>query len=140
MIQRIQTLYLLAGAALLAALLAVRWTWAVEPFTAMGWFTPAVWALTILAAGLGFAAVFFYKNRSLQRTVIGLAQWAVLALLLAVAVAIVLIMVGDTGLGTLPASTPGALLLPVGAYLFYRLARRGVEKDIAKVRSMDRIR
>ena len=32
------------------------------------------------------------------------------------------------------------LLLPIVAYVFLRLARRGVEKDIALVRSMDRLR
>jgi hypothetical protein len=46
----------------------------------------------------------------------------------------------DVALGPASTSVYLTLLMPIVAYVFLRLARRGVEKDIALVRSMDRLR
>ena len=105
---------------------------------------PPALAMVILAGlaiALALGAMFFYKNRELQARVIGAAL--VVDLLLALA------MMAAVGAGALAPDAPvdGAFavqasvaLLPVVAYLFLHLARRGVRKDIELVRSMDRLR
>jgi hypothetical protein len=138
MIQRIQTVYLVLGAVVLAA------GWFVgnvvgAPAASLPWFVPAAATLTGLAAACGLVAVFLYGDRKRQRSVVLLAQ------LLAVAAAGA-VFLGQYLTGSLPraegAGLASTLLVapPLLAYLMYRLARRGIEKDIKLVRSMDRLR
>ena len=140
MIQRIQSLYLLFAAAFVVLFLVLNEGWQATLGAVYPWLTPTVLALGGLAALATLAAVFFYKDRARQRTLVLAAQWLVLAL--------VLVLVGCLVATTLSEDivlepTPYlyvTLLFPLVAYLMLRLARRGVEKDIALVRSMDRLR
>ena len=116
MIQRIQTVFLVLGAVALAALLLFDVVWT-SAATAQGWFTPAVIGIDGLAIATALGAIFLYKNRPKQRRVIVVAQVLTTVLL---------------------------LVFCVGLYLanalYVRTARRGVEKDINLVQSMDRLR
>ena len=146
MIQRIQTVYLLLGGALLAVFAALGGVWAPGLARVAAWLTPVTYALAVLGALVALGAVFLYKDRTRQRTVVGYAMWLSLLVL-------VPLLVG------LFASTPqpdvdasGAVepiglygrylvaLAPLVAFVLLRMARRGVDRDIATVRSMDRIR
>ncbi|MFN3596701.1 MAG: DUF4293 family protein [Rubricoccaceae bacterium] len=137
MIQRPQTLYLLIGAFLLVLFFALSGAWADAASAAAPALGVLAYVLATASAVVSLGAVFLYKTRERQRTVIGVAMWMVLALVLVVAVGLFLAQ---------RAPTPGAearylvSLLPLGAYLSLRMARRGVQKDVDLVRSMDRLR
>lgn len=140
MIQRIQTFYLGAGVIALIAVLFLQLSNGAVA-ASQAWFVPACVILGGLAVVAAAVAVFLYKDRSKQRRVIVLAQ--------TITVLFLLVLYG--GLYFADAlyirTTQGIdvgmvvfLLLPLVAYLFFYLARRGVEKDIKLVRSMDRLR
>lgn len=142
MIQRIQSVYLLLGALALAALCFFETLWSSAPAQEWGWFTPAAFVLVGVAGIAAVAAIFLYQDRSRQRTVVLAAQ--IFTMLL-----VVLLFGGLYGQGALGVRTAGggvnvgrlvALLLPVVAYVFFFLARRAIESDMALVRSMDRLR
>lgn len=141
MIQRLQSLYLLFAALFAGLILVVGDPWFRVITPVYPWLTLAVPVIAGLTALVALVAVFFYKDRKRQRSVVLAAQWLDIVLVLAVGGGIAaLAMSDDTALAA--AATPVflTLLLPVVAYVFLRLARRGVEKDIALVRSMDRLR
>lgn len=141
MIQRIQSLYLLFAAALVLAFLVVGDVWTGTLAVAFPWLTPVVLVLGGLAALVALVAVFFYKDRAAQRKIVLGAQWLDLGLVLVLAGVLAAWSFGQqTEAEVLPASAYLTLLLPLAAYAFLRLARRGIEKDIALVRSMDRLR
>jgi hypothetical protein len=142
MIQRIQTVYLLLGALALAGLGAFEVPWGDRAATQFAWFVPSLVGLLVVTAGTALGAVFLYERRETQRTVVIGVQ------LLTVVLAGVLYG-GLYWAGTLTFTTPtgevlwgrtSALLLPVVAYAFFLLARRGIEHDIELVESMDRLR
>ncbi|NBC18347.1 MAG: DUF4293 family protein [Bacteroidetes bacterium] len=141
MIQRIQTVYLIAGALALAALLLVDGIWTGPAAETYSWFAPAVLISAGVAAVTGIVAVFLYKDRPRQKQVVVAAQLLVL-------VHAIILYGGLFAAGTLSVRTPegvsiervAGLILPILAYLLYALARRGVQKDIELVRSMDRLR
>jgi hypothetical protein len=141
MIQRVQTVYLLAAALVLGLFLGFVDLWLALAAEAFGWLGPVVYGLGGLTAVVTLAAVLLYKQRATQAKVIAAAQW--LDLLLFVVLAGV---VGYLSFRTdADVTAPGAvgfavLLLPVFAYVALRLARMGVQKDIDLVRSMDRLR
>jgi hypothetical protein len=142
MIQRIQSLYLLFAALLVVAFLVLGDVWRVLVGAVYPWVTPTTLILGGLTALVALIAVFLYKDRPRQRQVILVAQWLDLALVL-VLVGVMVAINLDEDLLWEPAAAQGAYitaLLPFGAYIFLRLARRGVEKDTALVRSMDRLR
>ena len=91
---------------------------------------------------LGSAAL--YKNRSGQRRAIGIAQWICLASLVPLLVG--LFGSSQTVGDAIPADPLGlygrylVALAPLVAFVFLRMARRGVDRDIATIRSMDRLR
>ena len=145
MIQRIQTVYLLLAAGALGIFLGLgeNWVGLLALTEGMAVQPPRIVLLVLagLVIALALGATFFYKNRQLQSRVIGAAL--VVDLLLALA------MMAVIGAGALAPDVPvdGAFavqasvaLLPVAAYLFLHLARRGVRRDIELVRSMDRLR
>lgn len=137
MIQRIQTLYLVAGALLLAFFVGIQSRWNglfAGDFAVLG---TVVTVLAVVAALLALVAVGLYKNRALQRRVVTWAQWADL-LVVAGFLAGVLIVVQSAG--EVPSGAVLAAIAPVVAYVLLRMARAGVDRDIATVRSMDRIR
>jgi len=137
MIQRIQTVYLLVGGAMLAAFVGVlaQAPMAVDPTLRVVGLILLVAAA--LAALVAFGAVALYKNRALQRRAVSAALWATL-LVIGGTLAVLLLRLQngeEVAQGTmLTAATP------LVAYLMLRLARAGVDRDIATVRSMDRIR
>ena len=137
MIQRPQTLYLLIGAFLLVLFFALSGAWVDGVAVAAPWLGTVAYALAALSAVVALVAVFLYKTRERQRTVIGVAMWMVLVLVLVVAVG--LFLAQQTPIAGAEARYLAALL-PLGAYVSLRMARRGVQKDVDLVRSMDRLR
>lgn len=140
MVQRIQSLHLLFAAALVVAFLMAGGVWTGTLAVAFPWLGPAVLALGGLTALVALVALFFYKDRALQRRIVLAAQWLDLALVLVLVGVLAAWSFGQPHEEVLPTSAYLSLLLPVAAYVFLRLARRGIEKDIALVRSMDRLR
>ena len=141
MIQRIQTVYLGVGAAGLIALLFFDVVWQGAASSSQAWFTPAIVVHGGLAAAVAVGAIFLYKDRPRQRKGIVLAQGLTVGLLvvlcggLYLANALYIRTAEGLDVGMLL-----TLLLPITAYVLFLLARRGVEKDIKLVRSMDRLR
>lgn len=141
MIQRIQTVYLLLGAVLLAGIFAFPTVW-------KGWISPVhellPWGLMIwgtFTALLGLASIFLYNDRERQRRLVINLQW--MTLVFAGALYGLLVTVNRWApvfRGDVPVIYMIAILLPVGAYLMFYLARRGIEYDIEKIRSVDRLR
>ncbi len=140
MIQRIQTIYLVLGAAALVAMLFFDSLWTSRAVETYAWFGPGLLILGGLTAATALAAIFLYKDRKRQRTVVRLVQ--VGTLLLAAFLYISLYTTSELVVLTERADPVAfiPILLPILAYLLFYLARRGVERDIELVRSMDRLR
>ncbi len=138
MIQRIQTLYLVAGALLLALFVALGSTWAAAIAEAQAWLGTLGYVLAGVTAVAALVAVGLYKNRDLQRRVILVAQWLDLALVIVVLVGLYLAF--DSSDFEAPVGYYLVALQPIVAYLLLRMARQRVSADIEMVRSMDRIR
>ena len=138
MIQRIQTLYLVAGALLLALFVALGDGWASQIATEQAWLGMVGYGLAAITAVVALVAVALYKNRELQRRVIYAAQWLDLALVVVVLVGLYLST--DSEAPTAPVGLYLVALQPVAAYVLLRLARQRVVADIELVRSMDRLR
>lgn len=138
MIQRIQSLYLVAGALLLALFVGLGDGWASAISAEVGWLGTVGYALAAVTAFVALVAVALYKNRELQRRVIFAAQWLDLALVAVVLVGLYLST--DSSAPTAPVGLYLVALMPVAAYVLLRLARAGVSRDIEAVRAMDRIR
>lgn len=137
MIQRIQTVYLLAGGALLAAFVAVLSQAPSAADPSLRFVGLALLVAAGLAAVLSFGAVALYKNRALQRRVVSAVLWATLVVIAGTLAVILLRMQAGEPVAQSTMLTAAA---PVVAYLMLRLARAGVDRDIATIRSMDRIR
>lgn len=141
MIQRIQTVYLLLGVVAMVTLFFFNEVWQ-EAAAIYAWVSLVILVLTGLAGLTGLVAIFLYANRSLQRTIVVGAQ--VLTLLLAVALYGGLYFGGKlsvmTPAGTVDGSQVLVLLIPIGAYVMYYLARRSIDSDIELIKSMDRLR
>ena len=138
MIQRIQTLYLVAGALLLALFVALGDTWAEAIAGELRWLGALGYALAGVTALVALVSVALYKNRQLQRRVIYAAQWLDLVLIVVVLVGFYLAFDSDDFVA--PVSYYLVALQPIVAYLLLRMARQRVTADIEVVRSMDRIR
>lgn len=142
MIQRIQSLYLLLAAAFVGAFLVLGDAWRTLIAIAYPWVAPVTLILGGLTAVAALVAVFLYKERTRQRQVALAAQWLDLLLVLVLVGVLVAVNLNEEPVWE-PAAAPTVYLtalLPFVAYVFLRLARRGIEKDIALVRSMDRLR
>ena len=140
MIQRIQTLYLLLGVGLLIGVLFVDAIWAAGG--ALAWFPPAVFIVGGLAVVVALIALFLYKQRERQRTLVVAAQVLTVLLMLALYGGLFLadsLYVRSEGGGWEVGLLVG-LLLPIAAYLCFTLARRGITRDIQLLRSVDRLR
>ena len=136
MIQRIQTLYLLVAGTLLVLFAVFASGWSDGLAANVEWLGPVGLVLAGLAAAVSYAAAVLYKNRKRQRTIVRVAQ---ILDLLVVAVAVAGLFLRNP---EVPVATGAYLLVlaPVLAYVMLRLGQRGVDKDIALVRSMDRLR
>ena len=146
MLQRVQTVYLLFAGALLALFVALGHVWAPSVGQTAAWLGPLTYVLAGAAAVVALGSTALYKNRATQRRAIGTAQWICLATLVPLLVGL---------FASAPASDVGAsgaveplglyglylvALAPLVAFAFLRMARRGVDRDIATIRSMDRLR
>ena len=140
MIQRAQSLYLLLAALLVGLFFLVGDGWQLFVAPAFAWANPLALVLGGLTAVAALVAVFLYRDRAQQRKVIAAAQWLDLGLVLVLVGTLAVRAFGPEPATTVPYSTFWAVLLPLAAYVALRMARRGVEQDIALVRSMDRIR
>ncbi len=140
MIQRIQSLFLLLGAVLMGAMPFIPQPEAL--LAAYPWFSIFIGVGCVLTALVALWAIFLYKNRKLQRRTI---VWVQLLAVVMLAVLIVMLVTTGQIQGLYSAAGSdlmlvGLVVLPVIAYLLFYLARRAVDKDIALVASMDRIR
>lgn len=149
MIQRIQSIFLLLAAGALGGQFAFPYlqTPADNPARSLTALAdgvlnpldnPGLLGLTGLGALISLAAIFLFKNRSLQMR---------LALVAAGIGIMLLVLLGITVKNTLDATPQGGSIeytlglgLPVLALLFNWLAARAIRKDEALVRSMDRLR
>jgi hypothetical protein len=141
MIQRIQTLYLLLGALSLAALGFFDMPWNSAAATSHAWFVPSLAGLLVLTLGSALWSIFLYERRETQRTVVVGVQ--VGTVLLAGVLYGGLFLTSEltfTGPGGLEWGRTFVLTLPILAYVFFYLARRGIVHDIELVKSMDRLR
>ncbi len=141
MIQRIQTVYLALGAGAVVALLFLDPIWSSTAQSSYAWFGPTLISLGGLIVLTALAGIFGYKNRKQQQKVVLVAQY--LTLMLALVLYGALFFSG----GLVVRTTEGingpmliALLVPLAAYVLFALARRSIQKDIDKVKSMDRLR
>jgi len=141
MIQRIQTVYLLLGALVLAAMGMLDTPWGGVAASQFDWFLPSLIGLLVVTAGAALGAIFLYKGqeqRKLQRTVVIGVQIATLffagVLYGGLYLAGTLTFTGPSGLLW---ERTVALLLPIFAYGLFLLARRGIENDIERVERMN---
>ena len=141
MIQRSQTVFLLLGAALLVAFAALALAWMPGVAAVSDAYTTATTVVAALAAVVALGAVFLYKDRVRQRTVIGVAQGLALAAVVPLLVGLFLDTPEPAAAVSEATAAPYLVaLLPLAAYVLLRMARRGVDRDIATIRSMDRLR
>jgi hypothetical protein len=141
MLQRIQTVYLFLGVIFLAAFFGFPTVWNVwvEPVHELLPWGLVLWGAVTACLGLG--SIFLYHDRERQRRVVVNVQWMTIIFagaLYSLLVAVnrwTLVLRGDVSL-----QYTIAILLPVAAYVMFYLARRGIERDIEKIRSVDRLR
>ena len=135
MIQRTQSIFLLIAALLFLATFFFRPVIASEALT---WLFPTVTGIHAAVAAVAVWAIFLYNNRPQQLKVVTLLQFLAL-------IGIISVFAGSymNGLvNELPGNTAGIvmLVLPMVGYVLIRLAGRQIKKDIALVRSVDRLR
>lgn len=136
MIQRIQTVFLLLAVVCTAALFSLRTPVSGLAATAWPWFTNVFYllaAVVVLASGLAIAQ---FRDRARQLRTASFASLVALALVALFGVAFA--VGGDFASGQTEVFT--ATALAVAAFVFTTLARRAIAKDIALVKSMDRLR
>lgn len=141
MIQRKQSVYLLLGALSIVSMFFFDGIWESPAADTLIWYVPSVLIAGIVVVLVAIVAIFLYKDRKRQQKVVVAAQ--VLTLIFMV------ILYGGLFLTDLAAQIQEGvfgrvgligLVLPIVAYVFFYLARRGIQSDIALVRSMDRLR
>ncbi len=141
MIQRKQSVYLLLGAVSLSVVFLLGGIFDGQAAASLAWYTPSLITTGAATVILAIGTIFLYQNRELQKKMVLGVQ--VLDLVF------IMILVGGMYLtGTLSVQVGGTqpvegilvLLLPILAYVFFYLARRGIQADIDLVRSMDRLR
>lgn len=149
MIQRIQSIYLLAAAAALALQFALPYATApadslaaTAAIFADGKFSPTdntgLLVLSVLGIGLALVAIFWFKNRSSQIKIAGLCTTS--AILTAVLAVFACLNLGKNLPEGSVVSYGAGGALPMLAAIFSWLAQRAIGADEAKVRSMDRLR
>ncbi len=141
MIQRIQTVYLFLGALTLASLGGFDTPWGSTAAATQAWYLPSLIGLLVVTAGTALGAIFLYEQRKVQRRVVVGVQ--VLTVGLAGVYYGGLYLTAELNFGGEAGLLWGktiALLLPIVAYVFFWLARRGIDHDIDLVESMDRLR
>lgn len=153
MIQRIQSVFLFFASALLSCQFAVPYyiapshsleepqTYVLPAAFSDGVLNPldnyGLLGLTILGSLLSLAAIFMFKNRSLQGRLAGMSE--VTSILVIVLAGIVWYQT-TKGLPEHVGSFGFGLALPVVALVLQYLAQKAIKKDEKLVRSMDRLR
>ncbi|BBM73024.1 DUF4293 family protein [Rhodothermus marinus] len=141
MIQRIQSVYLLLAGLVLFWLGLAPEPWHLLTTAPYAWIGTVARGLAVLLAIGAVVIIFQYRRLERQRTLVVFEQVGVLLMAAA--------YLGGLYLsGTLNVRSESGILwdrvlwigLPVLAYLLLWLARRGIERDIALIRSMDRLR
>ncbi|MDX1438884.1 MAG: DUF4293 family protein [Rubricoccaceae bacterium] len=140
MIQRIQTIYLLLAAGALAAFVGLSSYWETPVALLGNWAELAALGLAAFGAFIALVAVFFYKERAKQLRLAVVSQWIDLGLILLLVAAMGFVSFGTDGEVSVGPATYAVVALPIVAYIFIRLGGRGIQRDIEKVRSMDRLR
>ena len=135
MIQRLQSLYLAAAAALLVLFVALADRWGAGLPATAAWLGPLAFGLAVVTAVAALVGLALFKDRKKQRLVVLAAQWLDLALVVAVLAG--LYLSAEAGIET---ASYIVSLVPVVAYVLLRMARQQITKDIELVRSMDRLR
>ena len=135
MIQRIQTLYLALSGVCFIVVVLFRSAYAQE---SLPWLVWVILGLNVAAGLDAVAAIFLYKDRKKQLTIVSLLQYVALVAILASFVGLYL----SGAISEVPANVGalGALALPVAGYVLIRMAVARIRKDIELVRSMDRLR
>lgn len=141
MIQRIQTVYLFLGALAVAALGLFEVPWNSVASSTHTWFVPSLIGLIAVTAGTALWAIFLYENRTTQRSVVVGTQigTVLLAGVLYGGLYLTSELTFGAGRGIDWVRTT-MLTMPIVAYVFFFLARRGIDHDIELVNSMDRLR
>lgn len=146
MIQRVQTIWLFLAAFISAAL----FIFPLYQYTLAGSVTPSVlsarsgnaFVLLLLAADMTLVplvTIFFFKNRKRQKTLIWLAILSSFAF-----IGVMIMYIQDLKNAVPPATNdnftlPGPII-PVVVIVFLFLAYKGVRKDDALIKSVDRLR
>jgi len=141
MIQRIQSLYLLLAAVLLGLEYTFASVWKGTSATTYSWFVPVTMGVFTIAAIGAVGGIFMYSQRKRQRSLVVVSQIITL-------VGLLILFGAQYVTGSLPMISGSvvsfeswaALVSPVLAYLMFIMARRAIDRDIALVRSMDRLR
>ncbi len=141
MIQRIQSLYLVLGSVSIGSIYLLSDIWTGPAALKSSWFTAVTLGLSGICVVGGFVAVFLYKDRKRQKSVVVLLQvFTILALLTLFAGAYYggsLPFIGTESDGVVEGIGLG---LAATGYLFFFLARRAIDKDIELIKSVDRLR
>lgn len=141
MIQRVQTVYLFFGALALLSLGFFDMPWNSTAASTHVWFVPSLIGLMIITSGTALWAIFLYERRPTQRRVVVGAQ--VCTVLFAGVLYGGLYLTSElafTGRQGVVWERVIVLAVPIVAYAFFFLARRGIDHDIELVKSMDRLR
>lgn len=141
MIQRIQSLYLLIGAAVLASLFAFGSPWTSAAAESYGWFEPVLVGLIFAPISAALGSIAFYKKRAVQRTMVLVTQGLTIGL--AATLYGTLYASGDLSVQSpngINLSKTIMLVLPLVAYIFFRLAQRGIEHDIKLIEDEENFR
>lgn len=142
MIQRIQTVYLALAALGLIITLFVGSVWEDPAADELSWFRPLVLALGPLAIAGCVVSIFSFSQREQQLRIVVATQYGII-LYLAV------ILLGGYIIGApivydvqqqLDLGGVSTVVLPALAYVFLRMARSSILRDIALLKSADRIR
>ena len=103
--------------------------------TSVGWISILPVVLNMVAALLSLITVFLFRNRTLQKRLIGLTIFMIILMTGCSALNIELLPGGFAG-----ASVKVGTFLPLLAIIFGLLALRGIRKDEQLLRSADRLR
>ena len=129
MIQRIQTIYLTI-AALFAGMFGFFSEFAIISLNSRGVQELSSSGLAIISGILAFTTIFFFKNRRIQLTLIGLNSFILI-------ITSILFVLSD-GRSEFYKDWPVYLL--IGSFVALFLARKGVKADEELIRSADRLR
>ncbi len=131
-IQRIQTLWLLIAAGMMAALYIRPIAWSADKAVFLSDF-PVLTVINVLIAMLLIISIFTFKNLKLQKTVTRLS----LVMMAVIAVAGGFFLYRNAPDATL--EWAGGIVLLVIAAIFDLLALRGMSRDERKLRNADRL-